>query len=235
MKWWYVSVSLAIVGALFFISVESVEADSGWWGVVSASGLNVRNAPSTTAAIVGALRNGDKVSVLATVQGEAVKGNATWYQIGERRYVSSTYVNRVSNPNTSYGPGERWLDVDLTDRLAKAMVGDQVAYTAEVTIGRAGFETPVGTYRIIRRVADEIMDSATIGIPRKSPNGYYYTGVLYTQYFLEGGQAFHYNYWVPDEAFGNWSSSRGCIGLRLLDAKFFWDFADYGTRVVIHY
>jgi lipoprotein-anchoring transpeptidase ErfK/SrfK len=29
-------------------------------------------------------------------------------------------------------------------------------------------------------------------------------------------------------------SSHGCVGMRYDDAKFFWDFATTGTRVVVH-
>ena len=39
------------------------------------------------------------------------------------------------------------------------------------------------------------MDSATVGIPRNSPRGYYLQNVLYTQYFTSSGASIHYNYW----------------------------------------
>jgi lipoprotein-anchoring transpeptidase ErfK/SrfK len=29
-------------------------------------------------------------------------------------------------------------------------------------------------------------------------------------------------------------SSHGCVGMRLADAEFFWDFAHVGTRVTVH-
>jgi len=88
-------------------------------------------------------------------------------------------------------------------------------------------------YTIQRRVANETMDSATVGIPRDSPDGYYLTGVLYTQYF-NNGYSLHYNYWSPPEAFGNYPGSHGCVGLQLADAEFFWNFADIGTPVIIN-
>jgi lipoprotein-anchoring transpeptidase ErfK/SrfK len=50
-----------------------------------------------------------------------------------------------------------------------------------------------------------------------------------------GGIALHYNYWRSDSYFGNVPSSHGCVGMRYDDAKFFWDFATIGTRVVVHY
>ena len=235
MKWLLVAVLVASLAAILFFSASPVEADSGWKGTVTASSLNVRSAPNTFSAPIDVLHYGDTVTVQATVEGEMVMGSATWYQIRPGQYVYGSYVAPAVGGSSGYGSGEHWIDIDLSNKFARAMVGDQAVYGADVTIGRAGWNTPVGTFSILRRVENETMDSSTIGIPRDSSGGYYYTGVLYTQYFLPTGQALHYNYWVPDEAFGNWASSRGCIGLRLADAKFFWDFAEIGTRVVIHY
>ena len=84
----------------------------------------------------------------------------------------------------------------------------------------------------MRRVANETMDSATIGIPRNSARGYYLRNVLYTQYFTGGGASLHYNYWSGN--FG-YSGSHGCLGLTLEDARWLWDWANVGTTLHIHY
>ena len=67
-----------------------------------------------------------------------------------------------------------------------------------------------GVFTILRRVANETMNSDTIGIPRFGPGGYYLTNVLFTQYFTGDGASLHYNYWS-----GNWgyAGSHGCLGL----------------------
>lgn len=137
------------------------------------------------------------------------------------------------NPPTIPGPdvqGERWVDVDLEHQTATAMIGDQPLYTALVTTGKDGWETPRGTFQILYRVADETMTSASIG----AEDYYVLDHVLYTQYFTDRGHALHYNYWQPNSYFGRVRSSHGCVGMRLADAKFFWDFAGVGTRVTIH-
>ncbi len=131
--------------------------------------------------------------------------------------------------------GSRWIRIDLPHLVAQAMVGDQAIYTAPVTAGTARYPTPVGTFRILRRIYNETMDSATVGIPRWAPGGYYLRGVLYTQYFTNYGHALHYHYWSPPWAFGHAAGSHGCVGLRLQDAAFFWTFATVGTPVVIRY
>jgi lipoprotein-anchoring transpeptidase ErfK/SrfK len=134
----------------------------------------------------------------------------------------------------SFAPDERWIAIDLTTQRATAFVGAQAVHVARVTTGVPGWETPTGDFRIYVRIENETMDSLTIGIPRDDPWGYYLENVYFTQYFV-GGVALHYNYWRADSYFGNVPSSHGCVGMRYDDAKFFWDFATIGTRVVVHY
>lgn len=208
---------------------STVEAEEDWIGTVITPQLFVRTAPSCDAPTVTALASGEQVAVVEEVQGEAVEGKySTWYRTPSGYYVYGRYVAQRNG-----GPG-RWIDVDLTKQITTAMVDREPVYGAEVTVGSSAFETPTGVYSILRRVENETMDSASIGIPRDGPGGYYITGVLYTQYFTNHGHALHYNYWVEPTAFGNFPTSHGCIGLKLADAQFFWDFADIGTPVVIH-
>ncbi len=130
---------------------------------------------------------------------------------------------------------ERSIDVNLSTQTASAIENGAVVYTAGVTTGRPGWRTSTGTFSILYRVANETMDSSTIGIPRNGPGGYYLTGVLYTQYFDWSGSALHYNYWSPASAFGGYPTSHGCVGMQYSTALFFWDFASVGTPVTIHY
>ncbi len=110
------------------------------------------------------------------------------------------------------------------------MIGNTAIYTALVTTGKDGWETPKGNWHVVSRVADETMTSAAIG----AEEYYVLDHVLYTQYFTTAGHALHLNYWRDDSYFGNTRSSHGCVGMRLADAKFFWDFATIGTRVTVH-
>jgi lipoprotein-anchoring transpeptidase ErfK/SrfK len=132
-----------------------------------------------------------------------------------------------------FGEDERWIAVNLTTQRAMAFVGAQPVRVALVTTGMPGWETPTGDFRIYQRVENETMDSVALGIPIDSPDGWYVDNVLYTQYVFSG-ITLHYNYWRPQSYFGNIPSSHGCVGLGYSDAKFFWDFAGIGTRVVIY-
>jgi lipoprotein-anchoring transpeptidase ErfK/SrfK len=110
------------------------------------------------------------------------------------------------------------------------MVGDTPIYTALVTTGKDGWDTPVGTWYINTRVASETMSSASIG----AEEYYVLEDVAHTQYFTTVGHALHENYWRDPWVFGSTRSSHGCVGMRTADAAFFWDFVGIGSRVVIH-
>ena len=166
-----------------------------------------------------------------TVQGEVDRGeDDRWYRIGDAEYVPARSVRLPTPPDRTF-PG-RWIDASLTEpAMVTAYEGDQPVYSALAVKGATAFQTPRGVYRIQRRVENETMDSATIGIPRTSPLGYYLKDVLYTQYFTGDGAALHYNYWRSDWGYG---ASKGCLGMNLADSRFFWDFASVGTVVYIH-
>ncbi len=147
--------------------------------------------------------------------------------------ATSTPSVPAPNPPAIPGPevqGERWIDVDLASQTTSAMLGDQVLYTSYVTTGKDGWNTPPGSFQILYRVPNETMTSAAIG----AEEYYVLDNVLYTQYFTNAGHALHLNYWRDDYYFGNIRSSHGCVGMRLADAEFFWNYATFGTRVEIH-
>ena len=133
-------------------------------------------------------------------------------------------------PPQPIGPGERWVDVNLTNQTVTAMVGNAPYYTALATTGKDGWETPVGEFHIIYRVYDETMTSASIG----AEDYYVLDHVLFTQYFTNEGHALHLNYWRPESVFGREATSHGCVGMRYADAEFFWNFVGVGSRVVVH-
>ncbi len=152
-----------------------------------------------------------------------------WYTVDDGRFVGATEV-RLPRPVQNAPPG-RWIDADLSEpALVTAYEGNRIVYTAMAIKGFAATPTLRGSFQILRRVADETMDSETIGIPRNGPGGYFLQHVLYTQYFTNEGASLHYNYWLG--TFGS-AGSHGCLGLSLHDSKWFWDWATVGTPVII--
>ncbi len=222
--------ALALAGLL----LATAQPAAAFTGTVATDQLNVRAAPFTSAPIIDVLAEGASIVVVDTVSGEAVLGDSTWYLLDTGGYVYAAYVSEGGGFGGGGGSGERWIDVDLSAQTATAYLGDEPVYTALVTTGVNG-QTPVGDWYIFSRVYSETMDSSTVGIPSDGPGGWYLENVYFTQYFAPGGFALHYNYWADRSVFGNRPSSAGCVGLEYEDAAFFWDFADYGTLVSVHY
>jgi L,D-transpeptidase catalytic domain len=161
------------------------------------------------------------------VQGE---DGSLWYRTDSGDYVSS---DAIFLPERTEDFSGHWLDVDLNVPAHVTAFEGQDEVRQFLTIKGAGPRpTPVGVFTILRRVANETMNSDTIGIPRFGPGGYYLTGVLFTQYFTGDGASLHYNYWS-----GNWGypGSHGCLGLTYNDSAFLWDWAKVGTPLIIHY
>lgn len=126
--------------------------------------------------------------------------------------------------------GQRWVLVNISQQRVTAYEDRRQVFTDLCSTGTAAKGlTTRGVYAINRRVANEIMDSTTIGYPKGHPKYYRLENVLHTQYF-NGGEALHYAWWHNN--FGT-PMSYGCVNLRLNSAKWFWDWATFGTPVVV--
>jgi L,D-transpeptidase catalytic domain len=153
-----------------------------------------------------------------------------WYRTDDGDYLNDGAVF-VPERSDEYTGG--WLDVNLSVPSRVTVYEGSEPVNSFLTIKGAGPRpTPTGVFTILRRVADETMNSDTIGIPRNGPGGYYLTGVLFTQYFTADGASLHYNYWLS-----NWGypGSHGCLGLTYASSSYLWNWAHLGTPVVIHY
>jgi lipoprotein-anchoring transpeptidase ErfK/SrfK len=190
--------------------------------------FNVRSAPRIAPeTVLRTLDNNTPVHVEAALRDQH---DELWYRIGEGQYVHSSGV-RLPSPPAETHPG-RWIDADLNaPTLVTAYEDGRAVYAALAIPGKDDFQTPTGTFQILRRVENETMDSATIGIPNTAPGGYLLKDVLYTQYFTNDGASLHYNWWRG--VFG-YPGSHGCLGLNREDAAWFWEWASVGTTIVIH-
>ncbi|MDA8216441.1 MAG: L,D-transpeptidase family protein [Dehalococcoidales bacterium] len=202
---------------------------------VSESVVNVRARPSLSAPVVMKVRRGDPIIVRGTVSGQAVNGNSTWYVTKSGYYISDVVVSDSQSAATMSSRSGNWIDVNLSTLRANAMVGNQAVYTTPIAPGGSGWSTPTGTFRILSHTPSRDMDSSIIGIPPGSPGYYYVPNVPWIQYFTQQGDAIHGNYWSADSVFGNAGTSHGCVGMRVSDAKYFYEFGSVGMTVVIHY
>jgi L,D-transpeptidase-like protein len=167
------------------------------------------------------------LDLTGSVRGE---DGSTWYRTQDGDFVPGDAVFVPARAEDFTG---HWLDVDLsTPARVTAYEGDTPVRSFLTIIGAGPRPTPTGVFTILRRVANETMNSDTIGIPRNGPGGYYLTGVLFTQYFTGDGASLHYNYW---SSMWGYPGSHGCLGLTYADSAWLWDWAHVGTPVMIHY
>jgi lipoprotein-anchoring transpeptidase ErfK/SrfK len=154
---------------------------------------------------------------------------STWYRTDGGDYVPTDAVFVPERADAYTG---HWLDVDIsTPARVTAYEGDQPVDSFLTIIGAGPRPTPTGVFTILRRVANETMNSDTIGIPRFGPGGYYLTNVLFTQYFTDDGASLHYNYWSSSWGY---PGSHGCLGLTYADSSWLWGWGHLGMPVVIH-
>jgi L,D-transpeptidase-like protein len=178
-------------------------------------------------AVDGALNPNTWLNLTGVVNGE---DGASWYRTDTGDFVPA---DAVFIPERTEDFTGRWLDVNLnTPARVTAYEGDTEVDSFLTIKGAGSRPTPTGVFTILRRVANETMNSDTIGIPRFGPGGYYLTNVLFTQYFTGDGASFHYNYW--SSAWG-YPGSHGCLGLTYGNSAWLWEWAHVGTPIVIHY
>jgi hypothetical protein len=163
------------------------------------------------------LQHNDPVLVQDLVEAE---DGTRWYRLQDGTYAQE---QQVRTPARAAGPpAGKWIDVILSGpTLVTAYEDGKPLYSAMAIHGIGGWETPVGTYSMIRRVANERM---------RGP-GWDVSNVLFTQYFTGAGHSIHYNYWSS-----NWgySGSHGCLGMNYADSLWFWEWATLGTPIDIH-
>ncbi len=124
-------------------------------------------------------------------------------------------------------PGERWIDVDITNARITAYEGTEPVMVLPTVPGSAKTPTIEGIYQIQSKVAQRDMSGF-------NPDGstYYYQDVPYALYF-HGSYAIHGAYWR--DSFGTFepeTGSHGCPNLSPPTAKLLFDWAEVGDTVV---
>ncbi|MHB8191920.1 MAG: L,D-transpeptidase family protein [Bellilinea sp.] len=134
--------------------------------------------------------------------------------------ATETPENYVDIPSEIDGD-EGWIDVNLTNQMVYAYIGEEIVNSFLVSTGTWQHPTVTGLYRVY--VKYRYTDMA-------GP-GYYLPDVPYTMYFYQG-YALHGTYWHNN--FGT-PMSHGCVNLRTEDAGWLFNFASVGTLVNVHY
>ncbi|MBM4417619.1 MAG: L,D-transpeptidase [Chloroflexi bacterium] len=179
---------------------------------------------------------GTRVAVRLWVEGEQLSwDDALWAEIDQGVFVHGRALRqRLSRLPVapSRTPDGRWIAINRTLQTIAAFEGRELLFWSPTSTGRPGWETPLGTFRINRRVARQTMDSRTLGSDAARAS-YRIENVRFVQYFDYEGNALHENYWVSRDLFGL-PMSHGCAGLTATDAARFWEFGDLGVPVIVH-
>jgi lipoprotein-anchoring transpeptidase ErfK/SrfK len=121
--------------------------------------------------------------------------------------------------------GEKWIDVNLSTQTLTAMEGQTPVFRSIVSTGLWQTPTVVGTFSIYVKYEKAGMSGGSGADAYNLPN------VPYVMYF-HGDYGLHGTYWHNN--FGT-PMSHGCVNLRTEDARWVYDWAPIGTRVVTHY
>jgi len=125
------------------------------------------------------------------------------------------------NAPSGVGADERWIDVDLSQQMVYAYVGNELVNSFLVSTGTSAHPTVTGQYHIYVKYFYDDMTGP----------GYFLPDVPYVMYFYEGyslhGTYWHHNFGTP--------MSHGCVNMYTPDAEWLFDWASVGTLVNVHY
>jgi lipoprotein-anchoring transpeptidase ErfK/SrfK len=119
---------------------------------------------------------------------------------------------------------QKSIVVSVGQQMLWAYKGDKVVLSSYVSTGRAGFDTPVGSYAVLTKLPSQTMEGVIGGEYYNVPD------VPWVLYFTNSGHALHGTYW--HNSFGT-PMSHGCVNLPLDVAAWLYDWAPVGTRVLI--
>ena len=121
--------------------------------------------------------------------------------------------------------------VDATAHQMTVAVNGATVRTMPVSTGSAQYPTHSGIHVVNEKSPSVVMDSATVGIPRNSPDGYLET-VLWDVRISNSGEFVHSAPWsVGDQ--GNSNVSHGCVNAAPADAEWFFNFSQIGDVVQV--
>lgn len=113
-------------------------------------------------------------------------------------------------------------EVDLTNQKFYYLVNGVRVGTLLASTGRPGMSTPVGSYKILKKVPVKTYRTATVSYPNTKWNLLFEAKV---------GLYLHGAYWHND--FGIRPRSGGCVNLKTTDAEKMYQFFDIGDKIKV--
>jgi lipoprotein-anchoring transpeptidase ErfK/SrfK len=122
--------------------------------------------------------------------------------------------------NYSDPEGAHWVEVNLSTQTATLWRGSTLDSSYTISSGLPDHPSDQGTFYVWYKTTKQTMSGPGYSTPNVPWNTFY-----------NGDEALHGTYWHNN--FGH-PMSHGCINMRIPDAKYVYDFAPLGTRVVVH-
>lgn len=122
-------------------------------------------------------------------------------------------------------PGERWIDIDLSEYELTAYVGELPVLTSQVVTGPPQAPTVTGEFEVYLKYRMQSMRG--IGW---SGEPYFAPDVPWVMYFYQD-YAIHGTTWRTTYGYGD---GQGCVIPPNGVSELLWNWADEGTRVVVH-
>ena len=150
----------------------------------------------------------------------------------------------------SFWPAGTVVNIDASGAKSSFRVGDALVATADnathqmtitrngvvektfpMSMGKPGHDTPNGTYYVLEKFPDIVMDSATYGVPSTSPDGYKVHVQLAVRIDNQGNFVHSAPWSVGDQ--GKRNVSHGCINLSQPNAQWFYDNFGSGDPIIV--
>jgi lipoprotein-anchoring transpeptidase ErfK/SrfK len=133
-------------------------------------------------------------------------------------------VGAIAAPVTVLAKAPKAIVVSISHQTLWAYKGREVVLSSYVSTGRAGFDTPLGSFAVVDKLPSQTMEGVIGGEYYNVPD------VPWVLYFTNSGHALHGTYWHNN--FGT-PMSHGCINLPLDVAAWLYDWAPVGTPVLV--
>ena len=157
-------------------------------------------------------------------------------------HVALTYDLRGLNLGSNvWGDQHRTIDFNIGDsHISKVNAAShtmnvydngKLVQNYPVSTGRDKYPTTSGVHVVLAKTAVQLMDSATVGIPRNSPDGYF-EKVPWSVRISNSGEFVHDAPWSVHSQ-GHRNVSHGCVNLAPAASKWFFDFSRRGDIVQV--
>ena len=163
---------------------------------------------------------GTKISVTAALSELRVPGTKVW--------------GSDEQETRSYSIGDAFVGiVDVTAHIMTVSRNGKVVRVMKVSTGRDKYPTKGGVHVVLVREKKHLYNSATVGIPTASPDGYY-EYLPWSVRISNGGAFVHANPGTV-RVQGVRNVSHGCVNASIADAKWYYENSKLGDIVnVIH-